>query len=158
MESIFLFTFIPIVRFFKLLNALFLKTDAYFEGSQCARWSPSGDMIACAGTEGAKLLDSKNVNALYAERTSDGSIYDLLTKLYRLIRGCKCSVLYLVTYSTQRKRIDQKSNGQRYSINKSNNGTQTLLNFLCPLQLFPISAPVVGCIQKQILHKNQEDH
>ena len=84
MESIFLFTFIPIVRFFKLLNALFLKTDAYFEGSQCVRWSPSGDMIACAGTEGAKLLDSKNVNALYAERTSDGSIYDLLTKLYRI--------------------------------------------------------------------------
>ena len=85
----------------------------------CVRWSPSGDKLASASTDGtAKLLDFNTGKVLYTRKTSDKSKF-LISKdmivIQKLYRPSLFSVLPLdkhETKRTQRTRITLKNVGQ----------------------------------------------
>lgn len=51
-----------------------MTSNSCFSGDiMCVRWNPSGDILANAGDQTAKLLDLKAGKMLYSESTSDES-------------------------------------------------------------------------------------
>ena len=74
--------FTQVVFYFIVFNKYSLTSNYHFlGGTDCVRWSPSGDMIASVSRDTmAVLLDFKTGKVLYTTKTSDGSNLSLLIK------------------------------------------------------------------------------